>query len=89
MAAFAQCVQDNNGVTVPERPARGEGGPPQNGTTPSGAPAARGGSVSAEAAPGQAPPGVDADTWAAAQKACADVAPTPPGAGDASTGSAT
>ena len=53
------------------------GAAPQGGTPPSGGP---GGS------PDQMPPGVDADTWAAAQEACSDLAPTPP-EGDASTAS--
>ena len=37
-------------------------------------------------APGEAPEGVDADTWAAAQEACADLAPTPPDGTAASSG---
>jgi hypothetical protein len=74
MADYRSCLEEN-GVTMPEPPGGGGGVPPQGGTPPSGAPAAGGG-------PGgvarQAPPGVDGDTWAAAQEACADLAPTPP-----------
>jgi hypothetical protein len=56
----------------------------ENGVTLPARPA-RGGSGGG--APGQAPEGVDADTWTAAQQACADVAPTPPdGGGPAGTG---
>ena len=74
LAAYQSCLEEN-GVSMPERPGGGagaapEGGvPPQGGTPPSGGP---GGS------PDQAPPGVDVDTWAAAQEACSDLAPTPP-----------
>ena len=76
MADYRSCLADN-GVTMPEPPAGG-GAPRQGGTPPSGAPAAGGGQGSPGGSPGQAPPGVDATTWAAAQKACADLAPTPP-----------
>ena len=74
LAAYPSCLEEN-GVSMPERPADGagaapEGGaPPQGGTPPAGGP---GGS------PDQAPPGVDADTWAVAQEVCSDLAPTPP-----------
>ena len=78
LAAYQSCLEEN-GVSMPERPAGGaapEGGAPlrggtapQGGTPPSGGP---GGS------PDQAPPTVDVDTWAAAQEACSDLAPTPP-----------
>jgi hypothetical protein len=44
-----------------------------------------GGPGGAGRTPGEAPEGVDADTWAAAQQACADLAPAPPdGAGPSS-----
>jgi hypothetical protein len=84
MAAYASCLAEN-GVTLPERP-DGSGGPPDGGATPpSGAPTAPDGNGQtggadgpAGWAPGEAPPGVDEDTWAAAQEACADLAPTPP-----------
>ena len=81
------------------RPPQGDA----NAAPPSGAPAAPGdggpgGSSAGSGAssgggpgrtPGAAPPGVDAATWAAAQKACADLAPAPPGgaAPSASSGS--
>jgi hypothetical protein len=86
MAAYQSCLEEN-GVSMPERPAGGAGPaaagrggtPPQGGTPPSGAPAA-GGAGGPGGSPDQAPPGVDADTWAAAQEACSDLAPTPPGA---------
>jgi len=80
LAAYQSCLEEN-GVSMPERPGGGagaalEGGaPPQGGTAPQGGtppPGGPGGS------PDQAPPGVDADTWAAAQEACSDLAPTPP-----------
>ena len=71
---------------MPEPPAGDGGAPPQGGTPPSGAPAAGGGSGGA--AP-QAPPGVDGDTWAAAQEACADLAPTPPDGSAPTAGSGT
>ena len=82
MEAYASCLQQN-GVTLPERP-DGDGGPPDGdaGTPPPGAPRAggRGGPD-----PAQAPPGVDAATWSAAQEACADLAPAPPGGATPST----
>jgi hypothetical protein len=79
MQAFASCMAEN-GVTLPQRGAGGgaDGGSPPTGTPPTGAPTAGG-----AGGPGQgggamaAPPGVDATTWAAAQKACAQYAPTP------------
>ncbi len=80
MAAYESCMEEN-GVTMPERAAGGAGAapkggtPPQGGTPPSGTPRAGGPGGS----PGQAPPGVDEDTWAAAREACSDLAPTPPG----------
>ena len=74
---YRSCLEDN-GVTMPEPPAGGAGAPRQGGTPPSDAPAAGGGQGGPGRTPGQAPPGVDATTWAAAQKACADLAPTPP-----------
>ena len=74
MADYRSCLEEN-GVTVPEPPAGGGGVQPQGGTRPSGAPAAGGGPGGAAR---QAPPGVDGDTWAAAQEACADLSPTPP-----------
>jgi hypothetical protein len=77
LADYRSCLEDN-GVTMPEPPAGGAGAPRQGGTAPSGAPAAGGGQGGPGGSPGQAPPGVDATTWAAAQKACADLAPTPP-----------
>ena len=81
---------EENGVTLPER--GGDRQPPADGTggtRPSGAPAAppdgaqpptAGAQPGTGAAAGDrpAPPGVDADTWAAAQQACATLAPTPP-----------
>jgi hypothetical protein len=89
MAAYTSCLAEN-GVTLPERPARGSGAQ-QGGTPPSGAPAAPGeggqggGPGGTGRTPGEAPEGVDADTWAAAQQACADLAPAPPdGAGPSS-----
>ncbi len=77
LADYRSCLEDN-GVTMPEPPSGGAGAPRQGGTPPSGAPAAGGGQGGPGGTPGQAPPGVDATTWAAAQKACADLAPTPP-----------
>lgn len=93
MAAFRTCLE-NNGVTLPERPSGGAGGAPPDGgtggTPPSGAPTppadGQGGSRAGGPGSGQAPPGVDATTWAAAQKACASLAPTPPN-GTAPSGS--
>ena len=85
LADYRSCLEDN-GVTMPEMPADGGGAPRQGGTPPSGAPAAGGGRGGPGGSPGQAPPGVDATTWAAAQKACADLTPTPPD-GSAPTGS--
>jgi hypothetical protein len=68
MAAFASCMAEN-GVTLPQR---GDGGgSPPTGTPPAGGPGQNGGAMAA-------PSGVDATTWAAAQKACAQYAPTPP-----------
>lgn len=93
MAAYTSCLAEN-GVTMPEPPAGGGRGgaggtpPPHGGgTPPSGAPEdGDGGPGGAGGEPGQAPPGVDATTWAAAQKACADLAPTPPdGTGSSAT----
>jgi hypothetical protein len=77
LADYRSCLEDN-GVTMPEPPSGAAGAPRQGGTPPSGAPAAGGGQGGPGGTPGQAPPGVDATTWAAAQKACADLAPTPP-----------
>ena len=77
LADYRSCLEDN-GVTMPEPPSGGAGAPRRGGTPPSGAPAAGGGQGGPGGTPGQAPPGVDATTWAAAQKACADLAPTPP-----------
>ncbi|HEX5813636.1 MAG TPA: hypothetical protein VFY38_16130 [Pseudonocardia sp.] len=77
LADYRSCLEDN-GVTMPEPPAGGAGVPRQGGTPPSGAPAAGGRQGGPGGTPGQAPPGVDATTWAAAQKACADLAPTSP-----------
>jgi hypothetical protein len=86
MAAFASCMAEN-GVTLPQR---GDGGgSPPTGTPPAGGTGEGAGGPGGSAAggggrPGQnggamAPPsGVDATTWAAAQKACAQYAPTPP-----------
>ena len=85
LADYRSCLEDN-GVTLPEPPADSGAAPRQGGTPPSGAPAAGGGQGGPGGSPGQAPPGVDATTWAAAQKACADLAPTPPD-GSAPTGS--
>jgi hypothetical protein len=76
LADYRSCLEDN-GVTMPEPPSGGAGAPRQGGTPPSGAPAAGGGQGGPGGTPGQAPPGIDATTWAAAQKACADLAPTP------------
>jgi len=92
MAAYQSCLEEN-GVSMPERPAgAGQGGAapqgdagPQGGTPPSGAPAA-GGPGGPGGSPDQAPPGIDDDTWAAAQEACSDLAPAQPG-GAASTAS--
>lgn len=84
MAAFASCMAEN-GVTLPERGAP-DGGGAGAGSAPgatAGAGGADGGSppTGAPQAGGamQAPPGVDATAWAAAQEACAQYAPTPPG----------
>jgi hypothetical protein len=79
-AAYRSCLEAN-GVSMPEPPAGGG----QAGAPPSGAPAA-GGPGGPGGALDQAPPGVDDDTWEAAQEACDDLAPTPPD-GDASTAS--
>jgi hypothetical protein len=75
LADYRSCLQ-GNGVTLPEPPSgAGQGGaPPLGRTPPSGAPAPNGRS----GGPDQAPPGVDAQTWASAQEACADLRPTPP-----------
>ncbi len=86
MQAFASCMAEN-GVTLPKR-----GNEPGGGSPPSAAPSAggagggtrpsrAGGGTPATGAPRvggrmQAPAGVDATTWAAAQKACAQYAPT-------------
>jgi hypothetical protein len=87
MAAYRSCLAEN-GVTLPEpaaAPRSGGGRSPQgaaNATPPSGAPAVPGGGGPGGPGggmAGQAPPGVDAATWAAAEKACADLAPAPPG----------
>jgi len=93
-AAYRTCLA-NNGVTLPSRQPRpnGSGGPGDgNGAPPSGAPAAppnggQGGGGMMRRTPGEAPPGVDATTWAAAQKACASLAPTRPMAPPTSAGS--
>jgi hypothetical protein len=77
LADYRSCLEDN-GVTMQEPPAGDAGAPRKGGTPPSGAPAAGGGQGGPGGSPGQAPPGVDATTSAAAQKACADLAPTPP-----------
>ena len=77
LADYRSCLEDN-GVTMPEPSAGGAGAPRQGGTPPSGAPAAGGGQGGRGGSPGQAPPGVDATAWAAAQESCADLAPTPP-----------
>ena len=69
-AAYQSCLEEN-GVSMP--------------APPSGAPAA-GGQGGPGGAPDQAPPGVDDDTWEAAQEACSDLAPTPPD-GDTATAS--
>ncbi len=81
MAAFASCMAEN-GVTLPQRGTDG-GGTPPTGTPPAGGTGGSGGPGGA--APGgagggamAAPAGVDATTWAAAQKACAQYAPNPP-----------
>jgi hypothetical protein len=94
MAAYTSCLAEN-GVTLPERPARGSGAQ-QGGTPPSGAPTAGDGGPGggpggpgAGGGPGTAPEGVDADTWAAAQQACADLAPTPPDGGGPAASSGT
>jgi hypothetical protein len=89
MTAFASCLAEN-GVTLPQRGDDGgpngggtDGGSPPTGTPPAGGTGGSGSSGGA-GAPAQnggamaAPPGVDATTWAAAQKACAQYAPTPP-----------
>jgi hypothetical protein len=86
LADYRTCLEEN-GVTLPEPPSGGTGAPRQGGTPPSGAPAG-GGQGGPGGSPGQAPPGVDATTWAAAQEACADLAPTPPD-GSAPTASST
>ena len=84
-AAYQSCLEEN-GVSMPAPPAGAQvGSPPKGGTPPSGAPAAAG-QGGPGGAPDQAPPGVDDDTWEAAQEACSDLAPTPP-EGDASTAS--
>jgi hypothetical protein len=86
--ALATCLAQN-GVTLPEGGGPGAGGAPPSGsnTPPSdgtqGGPQGGGGQAGGGQAGGatgadQAPPGVDASTWAAAQKACASLAPTPP-----------
>ena len=79
MDAFAGCLAEN-GVTLPER-----SGGPQGGRPPAGG-GGDGGAPPQGAAPGDggtppAPEGVDADTWAAALKACGDKMPTPPDGG--------
>ena len=77
-AAYQSCLEEN-GVSMPERPGGGaapKGGPPQGGTAPQGGTPPSGGGPGGS--PDQAPPGVDADTWAAAQEACSDLEPTPP-----------
>jgi hypothetical protein len=70
MDAFASCLAEN-GVSLPE-----PGGPPAAGSADRSAPP-EGGAPGAGGTP-PAPEGVDADTWAAALQACADVMPTPP-----------
>jgi hypothetical protein len=88
-AAFRTCMA-NNGVTLPDRPARRAGSGQMtgggNGTPPSGVPAAppnggQGGGPGGGPGRGltQPPPGVDATKWTAAMKACSSLAPTPPG----------
>lgn len=87
--AFAACMS-KNGVTMPAQGEGGQqGGPGGGGTPPTGTPPAGGGQGATPptgaaqpggaGSPGQAPAGVDATTWAAAQQACASLAPTPPG----------
>jgi hypothetical protein len=76
-SAFRTCLEQN-GVTAPA--GTGEGRTPPSGasgaggTPPAGAPHAGAGQPGSR----QAPPGVDADTWAAARAACADLAPAVP-----------
>jgi hypothetical protein len=85
MQAFASCLAEN-GVTLPQRGSGGDadGGSPPTGTPPTGTPPTGAPTAGGAGGPGQgggamaAPAGVDATTWAAAQKACAQYAPTPP-----------
>jgi hypothetical protein len=77
MDAFASCLAEN-GVTLPE-PAGSPAGGADGSAPPEGAPP-EGGAPGAGGTP-PAPEGVDADTWAAALQACADVMPTPPEGG--------
>jgi hypothetical protein len=77
MADYRSCLEEN-GVSMPDRPDGDAGAPPQGGTPPSGAPRPGGGAGGPGGPPDQAPPGVDEDTWEAAQEACSDLAPTPP-----------
>lgn len=64
MQAYTQCLSQH-GVTLPARH--------HSGTAPSGAPAAGG---HRHHQPGTPPPGVNPQTWSAAQTACASVRPT-------------
>jgi hypothetical protein len=75
-SAFRTCLEQN-GVTAPAGTGEGRTPPsaaPGAGGTPPGAPLAGAGQPRSR----QAPPGVDADTWAAARAACADLAPAVP-----------
>lgn len=87
MEKFRSCLAEN-GVTLPEPGADGStppsGAPGPDGAKPDGARPE--GASPAGGAPGATPPapqGVDADAWAKATQACADLAPTPPGGGGA------
>jgi hypothetical protein len=87
MATYSSCLA-KNGVTLPQRGTDGggaagggaNGGSPPTGTPPAGGPGGSGGQGGSGQASGAmaAPPGVDATKWTAAQKACAQYAPTPP-----------
>ena len=82
MEAYRTCLEQN-GVTLPSRGNRPPGsGNGEGGTPPSGAPApggaGQGGAGQGGGMMRQAPPGVDADTWAKAQTACADLRPARP-----------
>jgi hypothetical protein len=63
-------------VGAPAAPSEGAPSAPPDGAQPPAAGAQPGNGAAAGDRP--APPGVDADTWAAAQQACATLAPTPP-----------